>query len=389
MYNIVTIKEKIKLYKNHEEANNIELISFEENGFNVVSQKGLYNVGDKAIYIEPDYNLKECELFMDFIAPNGDIKKSKLGSNNRIRAVKFNFRIINNLDTINVVYSQGILLPYKEEYINIIEENVYKYEKPENTNSNNKYGVSKSNSTFPKGLYRTDETNINKVWNNMTFPNDYVLTEKVDGSSITLWYDCGNFGVCSRNLNIPVYIKKKVGVRNKTLIETLLFWKKYDLNIYETFLNLENDFIKYSIDYINLFQEIKEKYDIHKDVKFALRGELNGSMFKGSGNNNNPSNKVTNNIKIYSLDYWSLDRAVCYIEPEWALNDFINWIKSDFNFSIERCKVIHNNTIISKEELIQICENYFKENLIEGIVVRSTDSKFSAKYMNLEYDSKK
>ena len=31
--NIVTVKEKIKLYKDNEEANNIELILFEENGF--------------------------------------------------------------------------------------------------------------------------------------------------------------------------------------------------------------------------------------------------------------------------------------------------------------------------------------------------------------------
>jgi len=35
------------------------------------------------------------------------------------------------------------------------------------------------------------------------------------------------------------------------------------------------------------------------------------------------------------------------------------------------------------------CEEYFSNNMIEGIVIRSLDGKFSAKCMNLEYDSKK
>ena len=39
--------------------------------------------------------------------------------------------------------------------------------------------------------------------------------------------------------------------------------------------------------------------------------------------------------------------------------------------------------------LLAECNNYFKTNMIEGIVVRTLDSKFSAKIMNLEYDSKK
>ena len=43
----------------------------------------------------------------------------------------------------------------------------------------------------------------------------------------------------------------------------------------------------------------------------------------------------------------------------------------------------------SKEDLLAECNAYFKQNMVEGIVVRTFDSKFSAKCMNLEYDSKK
>lgn len=42
---IVTIKNKIPLFKNEEKANSIELIELEENGFQIVSQKDLYNIG--------------------------------------------------------------------------------------------------------------------------------------------------------------------------------------------------------------------------------------------------------------------------------------------------------------------------------------------------------
>ena len=66
---IVTIKEVLPLYKGEEKANNVELIHLEEAGFEIVSQKGLYKVGDKAIYILPDYCVSDIDLFQEFIAP--------------------------------------------------------------------------------------------------------------------------------------------------------------------------------------------------------------------------------------------------------------------------------------------------------------------------------
>ena len=48
---IVTVKSKIPLYKGEEAANAIELIELEEVGYELVAQKDLYQVGDKAILI--------------------------------------------------------------------------------------------------------------------------------------------------------------------------------------------------------------------------------------------------------------------------------------------------------------------------------------------------
>lgn len=88
----VKINKISTLYKNGEPANAIELINFtlsngEECGFDVVSGKGLYQIGDEAFYVMPDYTLEDNWLFESFVAPDGDPKKSKLGKENRIRAI--------------------------------------------------------------------------------------------------------------------------------------------------------------------------------------------------------------------------------------------------------------------------------------------------------------
>ena len=48
MIHIVTIKEKIQLYKGEEPANAIELLSLVELGYELVSAKDRFQVGDKA-----------------------------------------------------------------------------------------------------------------------------------------------------------------------------------------------------------------------------------------------------------------------------------------------------------------------------------------------------
>ena len=117
---IVTIKNKIPLYKGDEQANSIEVIELEEVGFELVANKTLYQIGDKAVYIQPDYCVSDIPLFESFIRPNGDESKSMLGKveglPRRIRAKKFTLSKEPNGDP---VYSNGILLPYYEvqEYL--------------------------------------------------------------------------------------------------------------------------------------------------------------------------------------------------------------------------------------------------------------------------------
>lgn len=401
---IVTIKNKIPLFKGEEQANTVELIELEEAGYELVANKTLYQIGDKAVFIQPDYNLSDISLFDSFIRPNGDESKSMLGKVDgqarRIRAKKFNFSKVPNGDP---VYSNGILLPYNEvqKYINdngnfmkidlwafdLTEKlGITKYEEPEyNIFKKDKRAFPdgfKGNLKFPEDLYKTDEKNINNCWNylenEITYPVTLVGTEKIDGSSITIGVTdkFPNGFICSRNLRKPLTIKKITGKRNKTLLETLLFWKKFDLNIYIETEN-DDDFVKYGLPLLNEIKEITYLYS-----KLVLRGELNGITCKGSGNKNNPASKEQNNIKLFGID--TIDKNGYSVKLPY--NEFIR-IASYYDFN--RVKTIFNKSFNSKEEILQECNNYFKNNLIEGIVIRTLDSKFSAKVMNLYYDSKK
>jgi hypothetical protein len=160
---IVTIKSFSPMFKGEEEATNIHIVNVEEHGFDIVAQKSLYQIGDKALYIQPDYCLSDIPLFADFIAPEGNPNKSRLGKQNRIKAVKFGFTDTKG----NKVYSNGILLPLGNvmEYLNIEVEfgftdydtllGITKYEEPEGKLN----GDAKGN--LPNGMYKTDETNFN------------------------------------------------------------------------------------------------------------------------------------------------------------------------------------------------------------------------------------
>ena len=180
---IVKIEKLIPIFKNGEAANAIEVarvIDLEDNScqFNIIVGKGLYNIGDKAIYIQPDYCIPERELFKEYFYPMGDPKKSKLGKKGRIRAVKFNFNFENEMDPI---YSNGILMNFSmipefdetcdlQEYFGVI-----KYVADEQGDGGNS-GLTKG--SLPYFLYATDETRIEHLKGHVDrcFENKEVLS---------------------------------------------------------------------------------------------------------------------------------------------------------------------------------------------------------------------
>ena len=397
--NIFTVKKLVPLYKGEEEALRIELMQFEEVGYEVVVGKNTYQKGDRVVFIMPDYCLSDIPLFADFIAPNGDPKKSYLGNINgeprRIRAKKFSFHKGDGMH----VYSNGIVLQLGEVNGYLIDRDIKgfkwaedmpkymtealeitKYEEPEISGNGGKTGNARKGG-FPTGVYKTDETNINNIWDSIDFPQVLIGTLKVDGSSITIGvtdkYPEGF--IASRNINKAFTETKIVGKRDKNLWDYLMFWKKPDLNVYETSPS-SDPFVVHGKKYIGRMLELGY-------TNLILRGELHGTASKGSGNSRNPHAKLDPNILFFNIDKMEDGIARKVNRDEFK--------KISKELHLDVVPELFNIAFNSRKEVEDVCNKVFQDYkydhkmLIEGIVLNSFNGQFSCKFMNNEYDSKK
>lgn len=236
MRKLASIKTISKLYP-IKDKDRIELALID--GWQVIVQKGEYQVGDKTIFVEIDSVLPEKEEFEFLRSKKFRIKTMKMGG----------------------VLSQGICFPlsflpdnkkYKVEDDVTDILGIKKYEPSEqpqpkdNRNFITKWLFPKSNKKgFPSFISKTDEIRIQ----NMPFLLDnttmeYVVREKIDGQSGTFFLERVpkvkfwqrerfNFGVCSRNMRLP----KKEGCNYWYLAE------KYDIENVLKNIIMNNKFV--------------------------------------------------------------------------------------------------------------------------------------------------
>jgi len=163
-------------------------------GWKLVIKKGAFAPGDAAIYCEIDAFLPVTPDF-EFLRKSS---YRKLGDTEgfRLKTMKLRGQI-----------SQGLLLP-----VNLLASNTYvqgedvaarlgitKYEAPIPAAL---AGMMKGG--FPSFIPKTDEEripNLSDQYDSFRHQLCYV-TEKLDGSSVTYYYHQGEFGVCSRNLEL-------------------------------------------------------------------------------------------------------------------------------------------------------------------------------------------
>ena len=424
---VVKISKFIPVYKDGIEAEKIQVVNFDfsdgsECGYNVIVGKVLYNLGDSAIYIQPDYCISDLPIFDSFIRPGGDETKCRLGKGFRIRALKFNFSLDGSSDPI---YSFGILMPLsevktflKDDYN---EENlvdllgVSKYEEPE------KGGSGMTAGDLPSFMYATDESNIFNIKSHVKrvieSGQELGITTKVDGSSASVFFKKENdewiYGVCSRNQlkkNEQFYIDKYVDSDGKEFHKyvkryedgsTDKGWLNDDTNTFYKENEIENiigmKIIKREVkdSWIELATNsgLIEKgleYCKKYNVELVARGEINGSGLKGSGCKNNPDAKNKQNLKLFGLDSLETGYSVRqHYGNEHNLKKFSEEIGVNYT---EHVKVVKPTDF---DDLIRICEDIFKDEkskgrLIEGVVIRTLYSNdLSCKFLSAEYDSKK
>lgn len=367
---IVTIKSITPLYTRElEEASSIELIHFEETKYKVVSRKGLYNIGDKAVYIMPDFCLPDLPIFDPYTNPEGS--KSKLGliegKPSRVRAIKFNMSECS--DVFKPMYSIGILYPISvvEEYLKepVTEESlkklgVYKYIEPDT-------GIGYQSGVWPENMYKTDETNI-ELYPNLFDPNKkYYASRKIDGSSITIMVsDKYPQGFISSR-TVPRKFKDDDG----NLLEDGGMYVTYGYPILEKLLKSGMNNI-------------------------AIRGELYGTVTKGSGNKNNPDKSKQPSVAIFSVDSIDPISNVATVLPLNEMLDVVTKLTELDGNRVETVSIINVDmefrTLDSLINYANSIFDFYKETgnmIVEGLVFRSMDSEVSFKVMNPEYDSKK
>lgn len=191
------------------------------NNWDVVVKKGEYNLGDLCVYCEIDSFLPVREEF-EFLRKSS-FKRMGDQEGFRLKTIRLRGQLSQGLllplEVLNgeeemvigtMVHPWGPQLqlgPYDDAIV--IEEGadvtevlgIVKYEPPVPAEL-----AGKVKGYFPSFLRKTDEERVQNLvkeyeqWKEQDL--DFYVTEKLDGSSATYYYNNGVFGVCSRNLEL-------------------------------------------------------------------------------------------------------------------------------------------------------------------------------------------
>jgi RNA ligase (TIGR02306 family) len=194
MRKLATIR-KIDALDPIEGADKIELATV--GGWKVVAQKGLYKVGDLALYLEVDSWVPNT--LAPFLTKPGQYPKVFEGiEGQRLKTIRLRGQL-----------SQGLLMPLDEvmpetnsfgEDSDVTEHfGIVKWEKAVPAQL---AGLVKGN--FPTLIPKTDQERVQNLKKEIAACQGmrYEQTEKLEGSSMTCYQLKGEFGVCSRNLDL-------------------------------------------------------------------------------------------------------------------------------------------------------------------------------------------
>lgn len=161
-------------------------------GWKVVTKKGEYRPGDLAVYCEIDSWIPhELAPFLS----KGEPKEYNGVKGERLRTVRLRKQL-----------SQGLLLPYSvvgslwgegDDVSELL--NIQKWEAPVNPQL---AGQVKGN--FPSVIPKTNQERIQNLKRDLPSLDGelFEITEKMEGSSMTCYLINGEFGVCSRNMDL-------------------------------------------------------------------------------------------------------------------------------------------------------------------------------------------
>ena len=298
-------------------------------GWKVVAKKDDYKVGDLAVYYEIDSFLPIRPQF-EFLRKSS-YKRMGLIEGYRLRTIKLKNTISQGLLT---PIPDGILDPKEGDDLTQVLD-IVKYEPPIPAQL-----AGKIKGVFPSFIPKTDEERCQNLDMSLYAGERVYITEKLDGTSFSCYFNNGVFGVCGRN------------------------WELTETN--------DNSLWRMA----NML-ELKDKLTkLGKNI--AIQGELvgngiNGNLYK------------LNDHKLFFFTGYDIDKGhrLFFDELEWLL----------FRLDVPMVPVLEKyGYVLPNENLVDNMLKYAEGKSIlnmgverEGVVVRGLETEFSFKAINNTY----
>ncbi|MDR2170602.1 MAG: RNA ligase (ATP) [Planctomycetaceae bacterium] len=300
---------KVKELRPIEGADFIEVATMTTNGWVCVAKKGDFNVGDFGVYFEIDSFLPKEERYA-FLDGRSD-KKMNGTDGYRLRTIKLKKQI-----------SQGLLLPLSDfpeitkpkEGDDVTELLKVKLYEPTDNRPTRMIGGSPMR-RFPAFIRKTDQERIQSfdtVRLEALNGKQYEVTEKLDGTSVTIYYRCNHFGVCSRNYEVAcTEFYRSLFAKFKHWIKRIFFKDEFEKRFGFSRSIYEEMSVKY-----NLHEKLPELCrELH--INLAIQGEIVGT--------NVSDNRLgLNDVDLYVFDVFNIDTQK-YVDA-YVRYDIVNWL---------------------------------------------------------------
>lgn len=217
--------QRIAEIKDIEGADRIQ--AYRINGWWVVGQKGEYSEGDLVVFCEVDSWIPTD--LAPFLSKGKEPKEFEGIKGERLRTIRLKKQL-----------SQGLILPFSilpaivhhngtntSEGADVTEIlGIKKWEKPINPQL---AGMMKGN--FPSFIPKTDQERIQNI-SQQTIDSwiqqglTWEVTEKLHGSSMTVYFNQGDYGVCSRNVDLKFDMNNtfwKIAVETQVLTRMMQY----------------------------------------------------------------------------------------------------------------------------------------------------------------------
>lgn len=291
-------------------------------GWPVVVKKGEFSAGSLGVYFEID-SWMPYEL-APFLSKGKEPREFNGVKGERLRTIKLRGQI-----------SQGLLLPLDPSEDMLFEGQdlterygIQKWDKPIPAQLQ---GQMKGN--FPSWIRKTDQERVQNLDGEICWDDEYEITVKLDGSSMTLWFHEGESGVCSRNVDLK--------------------------------MDQEGN------SFVNMAKKILGNPNLNWPEEIAIQGELMGPSIQGNREN-------LKEHEFFVFDIWDITKQQHKTPQE--VREFCKQYSLCHVPVVAEVGRLRDWNIDSIESALKVAEGHSLNNEVrEGLVFKRTDGAFSFK----------